>query len=64
MGPPKSMAVKKRKQKRDYVDHHSQNHSQSMPTTPNLENRASHAAQVDDPEGSDSDYGFSNRWGN
>lgn len=59
MGPPKNIVVKKRKQKRDYVDHHSQSHS--MPTTPNLENRASH--RNSDPEGSDSDYGFTN-WGN
>lgn len=58
MGPPKNMIVKKRKQKRDYVD---SPHSHSMPTTPNLENRATHRSS--DPEGSDSDYGFTN-WGN
>lgn len=55
MGPPKN-SIKKRKQKRD------QSECQSMPTTPNLENRS---LRNSDPGGSDSDtaYGFSNNWG-
>jgi hypothetical protein len=50
MGPPKGI-VKKRKQKRDYPTMQ----SQSMPTTPNLENRQHSDA-------SDSDYGFNDNW--
>ncbi|KAG5678307.1 hypothetical protein PVAND_007993 [Polypedilum vanderplanki] len=57
MGPPKNNSVKKRKQKRD--DYSFQ--TQSMPTTPNLENRH----KSTDLDGSDSDtaYGFHDNWG-
>lgn len=62
MAPPKGM-VKKRKQKRDYNDA-TQNHSHSMPSTPNLESRNSYRSSEVDGSDSDTAYGFTNNWGN